>query len=216
MNKIIKEAKAIIFDMDGVILNSEPLHEEARQNMFQEMGIVLDDTFPDPVGKDADKFWNLIFARYGIQGNGQEKGVQHYRLVAELVEKSGIGANEGLIEVLEWAKKKDVKVGLASSSPRFLVDKVLHILKIEQYFDCTVSGDEVARKKPAPDIYQKVLAQLGIQSAEAVAVEDSKTGIEAARAAGIYCFGYINPTSGEQDIQRADCQIPYLGELIEK
>lgn len=211
-----KDAKILIFDMDGVILNSEPLHEEARRIMFHEEGIVLDDSFPDPVGKSTDDFWNLIFKKLGIKGDGKAKGSQHYRLVAELVEKEHVGLNDGLLEVFEWAKSKGMKVAIASSSPRFLVDEVLRILEISQYFDCTVSGDEVVYKKPAPDIYLKVLERFGISADEAIAVEDSGTGIEAAKAAGCYCFGYVNPTSGEQDIRKADCAITNFRQIMEK
>lgn len=212
----MKKAKILIFDMDGVILNSEPLHEKARQIMFQEEGIVLDDSFPDPVGKSTDDFWNLIFEKLGIEGDGKAKGIQHYRLVAELVEKEHVGLNDGLLKVFDWAKNQGMKVAIASSSPRFLVDEVLRILGIGQYFDCTISGDEVLYKKPAPDIYRKVLEKMGISADDAIAVEDSGTGVEAAKAAGCYCFGYINPTSGEQDIRKADCAITHFEQIIEK
>ncbi len=211
-----KEAKILIFDMDGVILNSEPLHEEARQIMFREEGIVLDDSFPDPVGKSTDDFWNLIFEKLGIKGDGKAKGIQHYQLVAELVEKEHVGLNDGLLEVFEWAKANGKKVAIASSSPRFLVDEVLRILNIGQYFDCTISGDEVTYKKPAPDIYLKVLEKMGIKAEEAIAVEDSGTGVTAAKAAGCYCFGYENPTSGEQDLSKADCKITHFCEIMNK
>lgn len=206
--------RAIIFDMDGVILNSEPLHEKVRQQMFCEMNIVLDDTFPDPVGKATDEFWELILKKLERAGDSQEKSKEHYRRVAELVEQEQVGPSEGLIEVLEWAKKNQIKIGIASSSLRYLVDSVLRILEIDQYFDCTVAGDEVQRKKPAPDIYKKALSQLGIQPEDAIAVEDSKSGIEAAKAAGIFCFGYQNPTSGEQNLQQADCRIKQLNEIV--
>lgn len=209
------EIKMIIFDMDGVILDSEPLHEEARQEMFREMNIVLDETFPDPVGKATDEFWALIFQRLGMEGDAKAKGVQHYRLVAEMVERNHIGASEGLVDVLQWAKKKGIKTAIASSSPRFLVDEVMRLLGIGKYFDCTVSGDEVERRKPNPDIYLKVLEEMGMTAEEAVAVEDSGTGVKAAKAAGIYCFGYLNPTSGPQEIGMADCQIRHLNEIME-
>ncbi len=209
----LKKAKAIIFDMDGVILNSEPVHEEARQQMFQEMNIVLDADFPDPVGKATDEFWELILNKLGLPGSSQQKSVEHYRRVAELVEQKQLGPSEGLLDVLEWAKKNQMKIGIASSSLRYLVDAVLRILNIGQYFDCTVAGDEVEHKKPAPDIYQKVLSEMGISPEDAIAVEDSKAGVKAAKTAGIFCFGYQNPTSGSQDLQQADCQIRHLREI---
>lgn len=208
------EKKAIIFDMDGVLLDSEPIHEQSRQIMFQELNIVLDDTFPDPIGKSACDFWNLILERLHLPGTGREKEEQHYRLISKLIQENHVKESEGLIEVLEWAKKKGMKIGLASSSSRFLVEDVLRILKLEPYFDLAVAGDEVTVKKPSPEIYQKVLDAFGISGDEAVAVEDSSSGVTAAKAAGIYCFGYVNPTSGDQDLSAADCRITKLREII--
>ena len=106
-----------------------------------------------------------------------------------------------------------IKIGLASSSTRPLVDETLSLLNIKQYFDCVVSGDEIPRKKPAPDIYLRVLELTGISAENAVAVEDTKAGTIAARDAGIFCYGYVNPTSGEQDLSNAATTIFHLREL---
>lgn len=211
--KLLEKAKILIFDMDGVILDSEPLHEEARQIMFQEMKIVLDDSYPDPVGKAMDEFWDLIFKKLGVQGDGIEKEKQHYQVVAKMIEEKHVGPNEGLLETIQWAKEKGMKVAIASSSPRFLVDEVLRLLNLGQYFDCTVSGDEVLNRKPEPDVYQKVLELMGMKPEEAIAVEDSSTGVAAAKAAGCYCFGYVNPGSGEQNLQKTDCLISHLADI---
>lgn len=209
-----KNKKAIIFDMDGVLLDSEPLHENARQEMYRELNIVLDDTFPDPVGKSCSDFWDLILEKLQIPGNGVDKERQHYQMVSQQIEKYHVGPSEGLIELLQWAKRNGMKIGLASSSSRFLVDDALRLLNIETYFDFTAAGDEVAAKKPAPDLYLKVLDAFGITGDEAIAVEDSRSGVAAAKTAGIYCFGYQNPTSGNQDLSQADQQIQKLSEIM--
>lgn len=209
-----KNKKAIIFDMDGVLLDSEPLHENARQEMYRELNIVLDDTFPDPVGKSCSDFWDLILEKLQIPGNGVDKERQHYQMVSQQIEKYHVGPSEGVIELLQWAKQNGMKIGLASSSSRFLVDDALRLLNIETYFDFTAAGDEVAAKKPAPDLYLKVLDAFGITGDEAIAVEDSRSGVAAAKTAGIYCFGYQNPTSGNQDLSQADQQIQKLSEIM--
>lgn len=209
-----KNKKAIIFDMDGVLLDSEPLHENARQEMYRELNIVLDDTFPDPVGKSCSDFWDLILEKLQIPGNGVDKERQHYQMVSQQIEKYHVGPSEGLIELLQWAKRNGMKIGLASSSSRFLVDDALRLLNIETYFDFTAAGDEVAAKKPAPDLYLKVLDAFGLTGDEAIAVEDSRSGVAAAKTAGIYCFGYQNPTSGNQDLSQADQQIQKLSEIM--
>lgn len=83
-----------------------------------------------------------------------------------------------------------MKIALASSSDRSLVDRILHILHLEKYFDFTVAGNEVGKRKPDPALYKRVVEECGLYAEEAIAVEDSGTGVEAARAAGIFCYGY--------------------------
>lgn len=209
------EMKLIIFDMDGVILDSEPLHEQARQTMFEKYGIVPDETFPNPVGKSSSGFWRTVIEKCGMENNPYGLEEEQYRLVAKQIESKQIKPSEGFEEILRWAKGNGVEVGLASSSTRILVDDTLRLLNVKQYFDYTVSGNEVNKKKPAPDVYKKVLKMAGIPANQAVAVEDSSTGIEAAKNAEIFCFGYQNETSGEQDISGANQVIEHLKEIIE-
>lgn len=208
------DLKLLIFDMDGVILNSEPLHENARQMMFRRFGIVPDDTFPDPVGNSSSGFWRAVIRKCGIEGEPYTLEREQYRLVAQQIEENQIPPSEGLEELLRWAKAQEIKVGLASSSTRVLVDDALRLLRIKKYFDYTVSGDEVPVKKPAPDVYQRVLEMAGIKAGNAAAVEDTHTGMQAAKNAGIYCYGYKNLTSGEQDMEAADKVIEKLTEIM--
>ena len=102
--------------------------------------------------------------------------------------------------MLCWCVQNGWLIGLASSSTRRLVEQILNSLKIKKYFDVIVCGDEVINKKPAPDIYEKVLNLAGLKQNKAIAVEDSETGIKAAKAAGIFCYGYRNKSSGNQDL----------------
>lgn len=206
--------KILIFDMDGVILDSEPLHETARQIMYEKYDIVADESFPDPVGKSARGFWKMVGEKYGRCWDIYQMEEEQFRLVAEQVESNHTPPTKGLLKVLEWGRKEGIKIGLASSSARLLVDRVLAALKIAQYFDVAVSGDEVDNKKPAPDVYERVLQIAGFKPEEAAAVEDSGTGVKAAKNAGIYCYGYKNETSGNQNLTDADSVIMNLEDII--
>lgn len=210
---MVKDLKIIIFDMDGVVLDSEPLHENARQIMFKELGIVPDETFPEAVGKSSSGFWRQIIALCGIEGEPYALEARQYALVAKQIEENHIQPSEGFLDIVKWAKEHGVKVGLASSSTRVLVDDALRLLGVREYFDFTVSGNEIGAKKPAPDSYLKVLELSGAASENAIAVEDSAAGVAAAKTAGIYCYGYQNPTSGEQDLSKADKVIQSLKEI---
>lgn len=210
--------KMLIFDMDGVILDSEPLHQRARELVCEKYGIeVNEEDLPNPVGKSSSEFYSIIFDITGTKGLDPDKlEDEQFELVGMLARKNNVPCNDGLIELLSWCRDNDILIGLASSSNRLLVDDILDELGIADYFSYTVSGEEIARKKPAPDVYNKILSLAGVSAADACAVEDSAAGIAAAKAAGIYCFGYNNPTSKGQNQSKADCIIDSLIQIISK
>ena len=210
-----KDLKIIIFDMDGVVLDSEPLHENARQMMFKEFGIVPDETFPEAVGKSSAGFWRQIIELCKIDGEPYALEARQYALVAQQIEENGVQPSVGFLDIVNWAKENGVIVGLASSSTRILVNDSLRLLGVKEFFDYTVSGNEIAKKKPAPDSYLKVLELSGCKAEHAIAIEDSSSGVAAAKNAGIFCFGYQNVTSGEQDLSKADKIIDSLTEIMD-
>ena len=205
--------KLLIFDMDGVVLDSEPLHEIARQEIFRELGIVPDNCFPDPVGGSPSEFWGNVLEKYQIDGSPEDLQRKQYQIVAKQIEENRLQPSEGFLDLVKRAKDRGMKVGLASSSTRMLVDNALRLLGVASFFDVTVSGDEVNSKKPAPDVYLRVLELTDSSPGEAAAIEDSRTGIESAKTAGIFCYGYKNKTSGEQDISKADKIVYHLSEI---
>lgn len=210
-----KDLKIIIFDMDGVVLDSEPLHENARQIMFKELCIVPDETFPEAVGKSSAGFWREIIELCNIKGDPYALETRQYALVAQQIEENHVKPSVGFREIVDWAQENDVKVGLASTSTRVLIEDSLRLLGVRADFDYTVSGNEIAKKKPAPDSYLKVLELSGYTAEDAIAIEDSTAGVGAAKNAGIFCFGYHNVTSGEQDLSKADKIVDSLLEVLD-
>lgn len=207
------EPKILIFDMDGVILDSEPLHAYARERMYQKYGVPLDQKRPAAEGKSTRDYWALLGEMFGLSLDAGALEKEQFDLVARQVEENRTPPSAGLIDVLQWARGKGMRVGLASSSSRSLVARVLELLEIEDYFDIVVCGDEIAQKKPAPDIYRKVLRMADCKPEEAIAVEDSDTGIRAAKSAGIYCIGYRNVTTLHQTLAEADLVIDGIGQI---
>ena len=205
--------KMMIFDMDGVIIDSEPIHEVARRELFQRYGVKDGESLPNPIGKSCSGYWKEVLQMQNLSGDPLQMQEEQYARVAEIVRRDRIPANEGMIELLKWCRAHHISIGLASSSTRMLVDRILEYLALKEYFDVTVSGDEVDRKKPDPEIYRKVLELGRVSAADAVAVEDSASGIKAARGAGIFCCGYVNPTSGVQNLSEADHVISKLLQL---
>lgn len=210
----ITQIKLVVFDMDGVVLDSEPLHEKARQRMFREMGVVPDSRMPDAVGKSASGFWRSILRIYNLEGDPYVLERRQYTLVAAQIKENHLQPSAGFIDIVDKARSKGIKIALASSSTRELVNHTLKLLEVERYFNITVSGDEIPKKKPAPDGYLKVLQLAGIEASCAIAVEDSCAGIVSAQKAGIFCYGYRNKTSGNQDISNADAIISRLSDIL--
>jgi len=147
--------RLMILDMDGVVLDSEPLHKEAREIMMEHYGVTgMEDLLATVVGKSMRDFWAAVKERMlpGIDPDAMER--EHYLLVARLVgERPGL-ESRGLREILRWAKDRGMRIALASSSLRVMVDEVLRCLDLTEVFDITVAGDEVAHKKPEADIYK--------------------------------------------------------------
>ena len=106
-----------------------------------------------------------------------------------------------------------VSLAIASSSTQPLVDHALALIGVKDYFDIILSGADVHHKKPDPEIYCRVLEMAGIPPENAVAIEDTASGVVAAQGAGLYCFGFHNPDSGSQDLNHADKVIESLKEL---
>ena len=210
----MKEIRLIIFDMDGVVLNSEPFHEIARQAMFRRLGITKTEGFPEPVGTSASGYWRKVLEQQGLAGDPVALQQEQYQRVEDQIRENHLGPSDGLLEVFDWAKARGMKIGLASSSTQPLVDHTLDLVHVREYFDCVVSGNEVSHKKPDPEIYRKVMELAGAGPEETIAVEDTAAGIASARGAGIYCYGYDNETSGPQDLSGASKVIYSLREII--
>ncbi len=207
--------KMIIFDMDGVLLDSEPLHEKSRQIMYKEFNIEPDESFPNPVGKCSRGFWQGLIDLGLIEGDSYAMETRQYALVAQQIKDDHVQPSEGFWDIVNWAKENNVKIALASSSTRVLVNDSLRYLNVTDCFDYTTSGDEVANKKPAPDVYLKVLEMAGVSPEDAIAIEDSSVGVAAAKAAGVFCYGYHNETSGVQDLTQSDRIVESLTEVAE-
>ncbi|EPR10484.1 HAD family hydrolase [Ruminiclostridium papyrosolvens] len=213
MNTEKRKINLVIFDVDGVIFDSEPLHYRAKLEILQSYG--LNETFnlKEYVGKPNRDLWTKVIKENNLNANPQELEMRQFNLILGYVEKEKIQPTKGLEKLLTELSKNNYDTAIASSSNRYYVSRVLDIFQLSGYFDYSVTGDEVKFQKPSPDIYQKVLSISGIPKDSAIAIEDSTSGLRAAVSAGISCIGYRNPTSGNQDLFLADAIIQELGQI---
>jgi HAD superfamily hydrolase (TIGR01509 family) len=197
--------KAVIFDLDGVLIDSEPLHAIADSQLLNAYGINVPDNYFDRfVGITNRDMWEEIKKDYSLKPGIEELMELQIPLKLKLLAEMDFKPIKGIIDLLEDLKKKDILMAIASSSPRQFIEKVIEKIGIKQYFTLWISGEEVERSKPEPDIFLKAAGLLHINPNACIVIEDSSSGTIAAKRAGMKCIGYRNPNSGNQDLSNAD------------
>lgn len=207
--------RAVIFDMDGLLLDTETLWHEAETELFERHGGEF--TWDDKMTVIGTSFAFTADYFAGRLGRPPEQGPELVREMVELMHqrvKRQVDARPGALELVERLQALDgVRLGLASNSPRFLLDDALATAGLTDAFEVTVSSDDVEQPKPAPDIYLLACERLGVEPAEALALEDSPSGIAAAKAAGLTCIAV--PQFAETDVAAADRVVDSLEELLD-
>ncbi len=211
---MLQNIKLVIFDLDGVIADTEPLHFYAKSTILKSMGLDNKIDINAFIGKPNKDFWELALHGSGIEVSLDDLEKKQYDIILEQMRERKMQPSQGLAAVFDYLKAHQIKIGLCSSSNRYYIDRLLSFFQISHFFQVTVGGDEVKVKKPAPDGYLKVLELAGIPAQYAVAVEDSTSGIQAAKNADLTCIGYQNPTSENQNLEKADQKIYSISELI--
>ena len=205
---------AVVFDMDGVIVDSEQVWDAARRDLAAERGR----PWPQAATRDMMGMSSLEWPRYmhdevGIPEPAEEINDEVVgRLLA--IYRRELPLIEGAVDAVRRLAE-DFRLGLASSSNRPLIDVVLELGGLTPLFEATVSSEEVARGKPAPDVYVETLHRLGVAPDAAVAIEDSHNGIRSAKAAGMGVVAVPNPhfPPDEEALALADVVLDSVGGL---
>ncbi|WP_223275590.1 HAD family hydrolase [Paenibacillus elgii] len=210
-----RELKAVIFDMDGVLIDSEPIHFLVEQQLFRQFGLrITEEEQHAYVGVPMREMWKLIRTRHSLTLSEEQLLAGHKeQLIAEFSTAEPFEAMEGLRELLSEIKNRGLKTAVASSSPRQLIETVLARLRLTPMFDVIVSGEEVKQGKPSPDIFIEAASLLQATAGECIVIEDSCNGVRAAKSAGMECIGFYNPNSGNQDLSGADRVIRHFSEI---
>ena len=206
--------KAVIFDMDGVIIDSEPIHFETDMETMKYLGCNISiEELEKYVGTTNEYMIADIKKNYNIKKSVEEIINYKVEMVKNKIVQSDLEPIEGIRELLIYLKKKNIPAAIASSSPKEFINVVVSKFKLQEYFKYIVSGEEVESGKPAPDVYIETAKKLGISPKECIVVEDSKNGVIAAKAAGMKCIGFQNINSGNQDLSKADIIVNSIGEI---
>jgi HAD superfamily hydrolase (TIGR01509 family) len=200
--------QTIVFDMDGVLIDSEPIHYATDILLPKELTISVPDDYLDKfVGTTNPFMWFQILNDFKINKDLQEILDKQLALKIITLEEGNYQPISGITELLIRINKHNTTMAVASSSSIFFIEAVLTKLKIDKYFKLYVSGEEVKKSKPEPDIFLKTAEMIQINPKECIVIEDSKNGVIAAKRAGMKCIGYINPNSGNQDLLEANIVI---------
>lgn len=212
-NRYIKTIRGIIFDMDGLMVDSEPVQLKAINDALKPLGVqVDDDEFIDMVGRKAIENFIWLKNKHGFKESAEELNeiknkAYLYRIQTELT------TMPGLDHALKLCRENNLTRAIASSSPRIDILAVLKLLNLEEQFKIIASGDQVKKGKPDPDIFLKVLEMLGGMANEYLVLEDAGHGVRAAKSAGMYCIAVPNHYTKYQDFSQADRVLRNLEEL---
>ena len=178
--------KAIIFDMDGLMIDSERVTFECYQERLKDMNLTMDEEFYKTLlGKPIKGIYQRFYDVYGNDFPIQNVIQDVHQLMAERFETEGVPVKKGRIELLHYLKDNNYKTIVATSSNRDRVDKILAQAKITEFFDDSICGDEVTKGKPNPEVFLKSCQKLGVNVDEAIVLEDSEAGIQASYDANI-------------------------------
>ena len=206
--------KAFIFDMDGVIIDSEPMHNATLANVMKEYGIDADEKYMYTLsGLNISAMFSKVKKDKGLSVPIDEIVDIYNHKIISYVKENNMGAIGGIHELLISLKEHDIPTAVASSSPIEFIETNISNLGFNDYFQFLLSGNEVTNGKPAPDIYLAAAKRLNVMPQDCVVLEDSHNGVKAAKSAGMTCIGFQNPNSGIQDISMADTVIDSIKQI---
>jgi HAD superfamily hydrolase (TIGR01509 family) len=206
--------EAVVFDLDGLLLETEEIWDEVREALARERGGRWSESAQrDMMGMSSPEWSRYMHETVGLAEPPEEINELVVERMAERY-RSELPLVPGAVEAVERIAAR-WPLAVASSSNRRLIDLVLELSGLAAHFHSTVSSEEVARGKPAPDVYLEAARRLGVDPARAAAVEDSDAGIRSASAAGMRVVAIPNRTfpPGDEAFGRADVVLDSLAEL---
>jgi beta-phosphoglucomutase len=208
--------KAVLFDMDGVLVDSEEFICKAAIEMFREKGLIVKpEDFIPFVGTGENRYIGGVAEKYNFPVDIQEVKKRTYEIYRTLV-RNKLRPLPGVKEFINSCKDRKLKIAVATSADE--VKMRINLMEIGlpvETFDTTVNGLQIERKKPFPDIYLKAAELLGVPPENCLVVEDAPSGIKAARAAGMKCLAVMSSFE-EEELKGADWIVKDLALVLKK
>jgi HAD superfamily hydrolase (TIGR01509 family) len=215
--------QAVLFDLDGLIVDTEPYQFRAFQTLLERRGIHLPESMMDTLlGYDEITNLRQLKPIYNLTEEPEELLKERRQIYLETIQQEPIHALEGFWEVSEEARRQGMRQAIVSSSPRQYVEIVLARLFEERpqageyssYFEEIICGEDAGRAKPAPDIYLLAASRLKVAPKECLVFEDSPAGVQAAAAAGMSCLAVVTRYARPEDFSGARAVFTSLRESL--
>lgn len=206
---------AFIFDMDGVIIDSEPIHSRVKMDTFAHFAL----DFPEKdlalyMGRTSEAIFSDVLKKSGRTDILLEDLVRYkHEHYLEVLESGIIEPVAGSVELIQSLKAAGLPLALATSSWPKVMRTVLAQFGISDCFQSVISGGELPASKPDPAIYRLSAKNLGVAPDRCMVLEDTENGIKAAKGAGMYCIAYRNPNSGQQNLAQADLVVDSIADI---
>ncbi|MBL4644193.1 MAG: HAD family phosphatase [Flavobacteriaceae bacterium] len=214
--KTQKEIKCVIFDMDGVIIDSELLHKKAYYETFISLGLdVSEELYKTLTGSSTINAFQRLIAHFNLDEDPNELVLQKRKRYVNFFENDPtLHLVKGVEEIIRYFYNKEIILILASSSAMVNIDRVFNRFDLNQYFTAKISGADLIESKPHPEIFEKAAVLGNTPKENCIVIEDSDNGVKAANDAGIFVFGYQNPMAADQTLENADSVITDFSELM--
>ena len=207
--------KAVIFDMDGVIVNSEPLHHLAYKNMFKEFKLeVSNSLYESFTGQSTLSICKQLCKIFNLNDDPNllvQSKRKHFKVIFN--NDTSFQMIDGALELIQDYFDNQITLVLASSASMTNIDRIFQKFNLNKYFKSKISGADLKESKPNPEIFVKAAKLTGHSKEECIVIEDSTNGIVAAKSAGIYCVGYNSFNSKNQNYDNANIIITDLNEI---
>lgn len=207
--------QTVIFDMDGVIVDTEPVHRYAYFKQFDELNIAVnEELYTSFTGNSTRNIFQKLKEKFNLEHDVEDLILRKRAIFNDAFDsKEDLELLEGVEKLIKELHENGIQLILASSASKVTIERVFRRFKLHEYFTHVVSGEDFPKSKPHPAIFQHA-ASLSIAPKEnCIVIEDSTNGIKASKAAGIFCVGYNSVHSKDQDLSEADVVINHFNEL---
>ncbi|MFZ4672317.1 MAG: HAD family hydrolase [Flavobacterium sp.] len=205
----------VIFDMDGVIVDTEPVHHYAYDLHFKQLNIpITPEMYASFTGNSTKNIFERLKAEFNLEEDVQTLVETKRNLFNDAFDsKEDLYLLDGVEDLIKELHANGMQLVLASSSATVTINRIFNRFGLHHYFTHIVSGEDFPKSKPHPAIFQHAAFLANTPVEQCIVIEDSTNGVAAAKAAGIYCVGYDSVNSKLQDYSKADKVISHFNEL---